>query len=87
MRDIAQDINLAQAGEDSPLVIYWDESDVGNEGPAYRYKDGSDSGSLEYWVWSKPLVASAYSIEDFFLNNCEYSGPDELGVYPIFEVT
>jgi hypothetical protein len=83
-------INLVASGEPLPSTeIYWDESDPNNIGPAYR--DGVDSGSLEFEEWDGPTdgtedVWDTYSLAAYFTQNNAYSGPDQHGVYPTFSL-
>lgn len=80
-------INAVAAGEEiSGVVIYWDSAAVGNEGPAYR--DGGDSGALEFCGWAGSVDGSeddTYSVGNYFGADGKYLGPDQHGVYPIFE--
>jgi len=81
-------INLVASGEPLPSTeIYWDESDPNNIGPAYR--DGVDSGSLEFEEWDGPTDGTeddTYSLAAYFTQNNAYSGPDQHSVYPTFSL-
>ena len=79
----ANEILNASKGQESKIEIYWDNQDPANAGVAYRYRDGSDSGALEFVRWSEPV--EGYELAHYFVNDGRYSGPDQHGVYPIFE--
>ena len=79
----AKEILKAVKNEESKITIYWDEQDPANVGAAYRYRDGSDSGPLEFVRWSEPVE---YELENYFDGDGRYIGPDQHGVYPIFEL-
>ena len=78
-------VNMAAAGQESPVVLYWDDQDPANKGPAYRYADASGSGSLEFSGWSGGAPGD-YRVEHFFDNDCKYGCPDAGGVHPMFAV-
>ena len=78
----ANEILKAAKSEESEITIYWDRQDPNNVGAAYRYRDGSDSGSLEFIRWSEP--AEGYELENYFDGDGRYLGPDQHGVYPVF---
>lgn len=69
-------------------TIYWDTQDSSNIGPAYRTHSG-ESGGLEFTGWacldgSEPDT-EGYLLEYFFGDDGVYLGPDQHGVYPVFE--
>jgi hypothetical protein len=78
-------INAAAAGHASPVEIYWDSQDKTNVGVAYRYTDGSDSGSCEFVAWS--AICDGYELGNFFDGDGQYLGPDCDGIYPLFGVS
>jgi len=85
MSDFQTRLNQAAAGEDNGIVIFWDNSDPENEGPAYR--DGAESGPLEFAAWDDPgdiTETTAYQLSDYFGYNCNYRGVDCHGVHPLF---
>ena len=77
----ANEILKASKGQESDIEIYWDKQDPANAGTAYRYRDGSDSGSLYFVRWSEP--EEGYELEHYFDGDGRYLGPDQHGVYPI----
>ena len=83
----SNEILKAAKGQESKIEIYWDRQDLANEGPAYRYRDGSESGPLEFVRWSESESESVegYEMWMYFGSGDRYSGPDQHGVYPIFE--
>ena len=76
-------IKSALRGEPSSVVIYWDESDPKNPGPAYKAKRGDDgnSGSLDFDGWVNGDGEGA-NISHFFGPDGLYLGPDQDGMYP-----
>ena len=78
-------VDLAAAGELSPVTLFWDYRDPSNQGPIYRYNSGGDSGSLnvEGWVGGNP---DGICVEEFFDHEGNYYGPDGDGIHPSFVV-
>jgi len=81
-----QRINAVASGDTiSGVLIYWDDTAVNDEGPAYR--DGDESGAIELAGWGGPADGTeenTYHISDFFGADGRYRGPDRYGVYPVF---
>jgi len=81
-------INAAAAGEPSPVAIYWDDQNPANEGVAYKYRDGSDSGAAVFAGWNDGHGGTLAKIEvlrAFFDGDGTYLGPTIGGVYPTFK--
>lgn len=70
-------------GEDCGIVIYWDDQDASNPGPAYRddREPVNGSGQLDFVRWS--AEAEGYNLGDYFPGAGLYAGPDQHGVYPV----
>ena len=81
----AEEILKASKGQESEIEIYWDKQDPANVGPTYRYRNGSDSGPLEFVRWSESESVEGYELDHYFDQHDRYIGPDQHGVYPIFE--
>lgn len=80
-------VNALAAGKETTAdsaILYWDDQDAANAGPAYRVKFGEDefSGPLELEGWSSDV--DGYELAHYFDAQGEYKGPDAVGVYPIF---
>jgi len=80
-------INAVASGDKiSGVVIYWDSTAIGNEGPAYR--DGDESGALEFEGWNGDIDGTendTYHVSNYFGADGKYLGPDRHGIYPEFK--
>lgn len=77
----------------SNCEIYWDDSDPGDEGPAYRIRrpwavGADESGPLDFAGWSSDddHEDDTYQLSAYFDAGGRYLGPDQHGVHPTFRV-
>lgn len=82
-------IDRALRGEetDPQVVIYWDDQDPQNPGPAYRIGDPAsgqqESGALDCVGFSEPSADGIVPLDGYFGRDGRYLGPDQDGLYPL----